>query len=114
MSDDQNVTAAVHLSPIANIASVGKAKKADLLYMCRELIIPKDYHNFYHELPVENTHEETETSQTSALPVVNILPSQNCGSCLNLRKKVQSLVNSDETRQAHVEKYAAKSCGKKG
>lgn len=31
---------------IENESTVSKAKKDDLLYMCKELIIPKDYHQF--------------------------------------------------------------------
>jgi len=43
------------LVPINNQSTVTKAKKDDLLYMCNELIITRDYHFFYQGLHVQNS-----------------------------------------------------------
>lgn len=49
--------------PIGNMSTVSKAKKDDLLYMCRQLIIPRDHHLFYENLPVENSHNEVNENE---------------------------------------------------
>ena len=41
------------LSALENVSTVSKAKKDDLLYMCNQLIIPKDYHSFYSLLALD-------------------------------------------------------------
>jgi len=46
-------------------SSVTDAKKQDLLYMCNELIIAKDYHDFYKNLivcPVDHSSRDTSNS----------------------------------------------------
>jgi len=48
-----------------HMSSVTQAKKDDLLYMCRELIIPRDHHFFYENLPVENKVDEIEVNSRS-------------------------------------------------
>ena len=49
--------------PIGNVSTVSKAKKDDLLYICRQLIIPLDHHLFYENLPVENSHNEVNENE---------------------------------------------------
>lgn len=64
---DSNSCATLHLSPMGNESTVSKAKKDDLLYMCRELIIPKEYHQFYKDLVLGRTNDMPE-SNTSTPP----------------------------------------------
>ena len=53
--DNDTNSACKYLPPLARESTVSKAKKDDLLYMCSQLIIPKDYHSFYQELCLEKT-----------------------------------------------------------
>jgi len=54
-------------SPVAleNESTVSKAKKDDMLYMCKQLIIPRNYHCFYKSLALErkSISDASETQQ---------------------------------------------------
>jgi len=43
---------------LPNESTVSKAKKDDLLFMCNQLIIPKDYHFFYSLLSIDKKMPE--------------------------------------------------------
>jgi len=56
--DKENVTPVIDLPVLQCESMVTEAKKKDLLWMCDELIVPKDYHLFYRDLHVcsESAH----------------------------------------------------------
>ena len=64
------VSASGHEASASSVAlenenTVSKAKKDDLLYMCNQLIIPRDYHIFYKSLALERKSilDASETQQ---------------------------------------------------
>ena len=92
-SPDCELYAGVSLLPIANESTVTEAKKKDLLYMCHELIIPKEYHNFYTDLVLEGPESnelppaETLSSEHNDISACDRSEQPNCHTLRNSRKR---------------------------
>ena len=68
-----------NLKKLENESTVSAAKKKDLLWMCDELIIPKDYHQFYRDLSVIGTEKRsTDASDTGTAVVVDATEANVC------------------------------------
>ncbi len=83
-------------------STVTAAKKHDLLWMCQELIIAKDYHTFYENLTVTENESNAEINEaevsTSTMPqsIPNVSPSQLIASTKRRRLPRNYEVNEGE------------------
>jgi len=69
--NSDSVILMANVRKLENESTVSAAKKKDLIWMCNELIIPRDYHQFYNDLAVISYEERsTEASDTGIAAVV--------------------------------------------
>jgi len=69
--NSDSVILMANVRKLENESTVSAAKKKDLIWMCNELIIPRDYHQFYNDLAVISSEERsTEASDTGTAAVV--------------------------------------------
>ena len=101
----------VELLPIDNESTVSKAKKDDLLYMCRELIIPKDYHQFYEALVIEKSNDNNDKENA----VESDAPKSHSQQSTTRKRKRDAQVEETSTKKLlrTIPKKANTSTGKK-
>ena len=69
--NSDSVILMANVRKLENESTVSAAKKKDLIWMCDELIIPRDYHQFYNDLAVISYEERSaEASDTGTAAVV--------------------------------------------
>ena len=107
----QSVTSSASPLALEDESTISKAKKDDLLYMCNQLIIPRDYHCFYSSLPLEKQNNVPKAIPREECSRISTRsqPHQN----KNMAIKRKDVTGCSSSASSHKEKCSGTSASKR-